>query len=146
MYKNLNEMGAIYGLKFTAHDLLSNSRPSILLGEYIHLHYPAQEDAYHASVFSAYFSEGKDIGQSKILADLLQKLGIDSNVLANALNDPACQIRMKENAQSSAAMQVTGTPTFFIGNERIVGAQPYPRLLAVARRALGLDDTNQNDF
>ena len=53
---------------------------------------------------------------------------------------------MQENAQAAAAKGVTGTPTFFIRNERVVGAQPYPQLLAAARRALGLEAADPNDF
>jgi len=64
------------------------------------------------------------------------KLGIDSQVLPTALNDVTSQNRMQENAQAATSNRVTGTPTFFISNERIVGAQPYPQLLAAARRAL----------
>ena len=146
MYESLNRMGAISGLKFVAQDKLSNSYSAILLGEYIHLHHPEQENSYHDAVFKAYFSEGKDIGQLEILSDILAELGIDPKILLTALNDVACQTRMQENAQAAVANGVTGTPTFFICNERVVGAQPYPHLLAAARRALGLKPSTQNDL
>jgi len=146
MYENLNQMGTTLGLKFVAQDRLSNSYSAIVLGEYIHLHHPKQESRYHDAVFKAYFSEGKDIGLLDILSDLLVELGIDPKVLPTALNDVASQTRMQENAQAAAANGVTGTPTFFIGTERIVGAQPYPHLLAAARRALGLKTAHQNDL
>lgn len=146
MYENLNQMGTIFGLKFVPHDRLSNSHSAILLGEYIHLHHPEQENCYHDEVFKAYFSESKDIGQLEILSDLLEKLGIDPIVLPTALNDIACQTRMQENAQTAVTNGVTGTPTFFIGNESVVGAQPYPRLLATARRALGLEAPDPNNL
>ena len=146
MYENLNQMGTTLGLKFVAQDRLSNSYSAILLGEYIHLHHPEQESRYHDAVFKAYFSEGKDIGQLDILSDLLVELGIDPKVLPTALNDVASQTRMQENAQAATANGVTGTPTFFIGPERVVGAQPYPHLLAAARRALGLKPAHQNDL
>jgi len=144
MYENLNQMGTTLGLKFVAQDRLSNSHSAILLGEYIHLHHPEQENNYHDAVFKAYFSEGKDIGQPEILSDLLQELGIDLKVLPTALNDIAAQTRMQKNAQTAVDNGVTGTPTFFIGNERVVGAQPYPSLLAAARCALGLEAADPN--
>ena len=142
MYENLNQMGTIFGLKFVPRERLSNSHSAILLGEYIHHFHPDHENGYHDAVFKAYFSEGKDIGQPEILSELLQELGIAPEVLPNALNDHVCQTRMKENAQKAEANRVTGTPTFYIGSERVVGAQPYPRLLAAAHRALGLDTTD----
>jgi predicted DsbA family dithiol-disulfide isomerase len=146
MYENLNQMGTILGLKFVAQDTLSNSYLAILLGEYIHLHHPEQESGYHDAVFNAYFSEGKDIGQLEILSDILAELGLDPKVLPTALNDVASQTRMQGNAQAAIAKGVTGTPTFFIRNERVVGAQPYPHLLAAARRALGLEATDPSDL
>jgi len=146
MNENLNQMGATFGLKFLSNDWLSNSHSAILLGEYIHLHHPEQENGYHDAVFKAYFSEGKDIGQPEILSELLVKLGIDPIALPTALNDIVCQTRMQENAQTAVAKGVTGTPTFLIGNERVVGAQPYQRLLAASRRALGLEAADPNDF
>jgi len=139
-------MGTAFGLKFVAQDRLSNSHSAILLGEYIHLHHPEQEDGYHDAMFKAYFSEGKDIGQREILLDLLQKLGIDPIVLPTALNDIAAQTRMQKNAQTAIDNGVTGTPTFFIGNERVVGAQPYPTLLAAAHCALGLEAADPTIF
>jgi len=144
MYENLNQMGKTFDLKFVAQDRLSNSHLAILLGEYIHLHHPEQENGYHDAVFKAYFSEGKDIGQREILSDLLQELGIDPKVLPTALNDIASQTCMQKNAQAAIDNGVTGTPTFFICNERVVGAQPYPTLLATARRALGLEAADPN--
>jgi len=144
IYENLNQMGTTFGLKFVAQDRLSNSHIAILLGEYIHLHHPEQETGYHDAVFKAYFSEGKDIGEREILSDLLQELEIDPKVLPTALNDIAAQTRMQKNAQKAVDNGVTGTPTFFICNERVVGAQPYPSLLAAARRALGLEAADPN--
>lgn len=146
MIENLNQMGATFGLKFVPYDKLSNSRSAILLGDYLHLHHPEQENSYHDQVFKAYFSEGKDIGQLETLSALLKGLGIDPLVLPTALNDVAAQTRMRENAQTAVANKVTGTPTFFIGNERVVGAQPYPDLLVVARRAIGLEASDPNYF
>lgn len=137
MYIHLNEMGSQYGLKFSAHDLLSNSRLGILLGDYIHLNAPEHDQKYHEAVFKAYFTESQNISDQAVLANILEQVGLNPNILALAINDPTSKARMQENAHSAMRAQVTGTPTFFIGNERIVGAQPYPSLLAAARRALG---------
>ncbi len=158
MYENLNQMGTIFGLEFVAQDRLSNSHSAILLGEYIHLHHPEQENGYHDAVFKAYFNEGKDIGQPEILSDLLKELGIAPKVLPTALNDHAVQTRMQENAQTAEANGVTGTPTFYIGNERVPSQRrsyqafqyyaegvlrfqnkhPFPSLLLLPQRKVSL--------
>ncbi|MHB8072464.1 hypothetical protein [Desulfosporosinus fructosivorans] len=41
---------------------------------------------------------------------------------------------------------VTGTPTFFIGIEHVVGAQPYPDLLLATRRAIELEASDPSYF
>lgn len=146
MYGHLNEMGKQYGINFSANDRLSNSRLSILLGEYIHLNTPEHEDNYHDAIFRAYFSEGRNIGDQEVLSELLQQMGMSADALSRALHDPASEDRMRENSQSAHRLGVTGTPTFFIGKERVVGAQPYPNLLLAARRALGLTPNNPNDL
>lgn len=146
MYESLNEMGLQYGLNFADHDWLSNSRPATLLGEYIHLQSPDYEDAYHEAVFKAYFTDGKNIGDQLVLSDILHQLGLNPVTLSVALNDPASEAHMQKNSQAATLARVTGTPTFFIGTERVVGAQPYSHLLAAAHRALGLTLDNYNDL
>lgn len=146
MYEHLNEMGMQYGLNYKANDWLSNSRRAILLGEYIRIHIPDHEDPYHEAVFKAYFTESQNIGDKVVLSAILQQLGMKADILSVALNDPASEARMHENSKAAILARVTGTPTFFIGNERVVGAQPFPRLLAAAQRALGLTPVNSNDL
>lgn len=146
MFENLNQMGMQYGIKFTANDWLSNSRQAILLGEYIHLHTPEHEDAYHEAIFKAYFTNGQDIGNQEVLSAILNQLGMNPDTLSLALTDQASAARVKENSEAAFQARVTGTPTFFIGNQRIVGAQPYPQLLAAAKRASGLAPKSTGDF
>lgn len=146
MYAHLNEMGRQYDINFTAHDWLANSRLAILLGEYIRLRSPDLQDSYHEAVFKSYFTEGQNIGDQTVLANILQQLGLEPDTLSKALIDPASKARMQENSQSAIRGRVTGTPTFFIGNERVVGAQPFESLLAAAQRALGFLPSSPNDF
>lgn len=146
MYENLNKLGLQYGIKFSPQDRLSNSRLAILLGEYIRLHSHEHEDAYHEAIFKAYFTDGQDIGDQAVLSTILNQLGMKPDTLSLALNDPASEGRMQENSNAAFQARVTGTPTFFIGDLRVVGAQPYPRILAAGKRALGLAPENSDDF
>lgn len=137
-YQDLNKTGEPYGIKFVPRERLSNSHIAILLGEYIHLNEPSYEDAYHEAVFRAYFTERQDIGDKEVLAAILLKLGMDPDILPKALNDPASEARMQESSQAAHSKKIAATPTFFIANERVVGAQSYSRLLAAGKRALGM--------
>jgi protein-disulfide isomerase len=68
------------------------------------------------------------------------------DTLSLALKDQGSAARVKENSEAAFQARVTGTPTFFIGNQRVVGAQPYPQILAAAKRALGLAPKSTEDF
>jgi protein-disulfide isomerase len=50
------------------------------------------------------------------------ELGLDAGRFRKALGDPATRARVEEDARAAAAAGVTGTPTFLVNGERVVGA------------------------
>lgn len=134
-YHYLNQMGEPYGITFAKQERLSNSRKAILIGEYIKLNSPNHYKAYHDALFDSYFTEGKNIGDITVLSDILQGLGLNDEVISKALLDPLSEEHLVKNSKSAITDNITGTPTFLIGNERVEGAQPYSVLLAAAKRA-----------
>lgn len=131
MTKHLRAMGASYGIGFADFSLLSSSRNAHLAALY------AQEqgafDALHPLLFSAYFSHGQDIGDVDLLVQLGRDAGLGEDGLRAALQNNSYVERLAGAQEEAAALEVTGVPTFFIGEkERIVGAQP----IEVFRKAL----------
>mgnify|MGYP006268797089 CR=1 FL=1 len=123
MTRRLNGMGAPFGLAFRKIVNISNSRLSLEAGEF------AKEqgrfDAFHHEVFRTYFSEGKDIGDIDVLAQIGKDSGVDSAALRSALETGRYRKRLDTVKAEAVGLHVTAAPTFIVNDaNRIVGAQP----------------------
>jgi predicted DsbA family dithiol-disulfide isomerase len=132
MMEHLRNMGASFGITFADRPFLSNSRPALIAAEL------ARElgrfQPVHEAIFSAYFSQGFDIGDLDVLSDIVRNAGLDAAVLKNAVRNSTYASRLQQAQQEAVQAGVTGVPTFIIAGKRtIVGAQP----LDVFRKALG---------
>jgi predicted DsbA family dithiol-disulfide isomerase len=84
------------------------------------------------AIFRAYFSEGLDIGDHRVLTDIAASVGFDRTRVGAMLasNDGYADVRKLEAASASAA--VNAVPYVKLGSEIVSGAQP----VQVFRRAL----------
>jgi len=123
-YGRFNKVGADYGLTFNPVTFLPNTKLALMATEYAKDQGLFEE--FHAGVFKAYFSEGKNIGSQEVILEIAVSLGLDKSQVAAALVDPQYQKRLEDNRQAGLKWQVTGLPTFIIQDQqRIVGAQSY---------------------
>ena len=95
----------------------------------------AQQAALIERVFSAYFLEGEDIGDTAVLARQARACGLDPDRLASA--DAQAAPRIAGEAEAALG----GVPTF-VFNEALAlsGAQPPEVLLQALLRASGAED------
>ena len=95
-------------------------------------------DAYHRALFTAYFGEGRDIGDMSVLSDLGVAVGLDVEAVEEALASGRYTALVNESTEEARGSGITGTPTFiFEDGERrlpIVGAQEYRVFQNVAQR------------
>ena len=95
-------------------------------------------DAYHRALFSAYFGEGRDIGDVSVLSELGVGVGLEASALEEALASGRYAALVNEATEEARGSGITGTPTFiFEDGERrlpIVGAQEYAVFQNVAQR------------
>lgn len=95
------------------------------------------------AIFRAYFTEGRDIGNTGVLTDIAVSVGLDSVRVKElfASQDGFEQVRKMEAA--SALESVTVVPYVKLGSEVVSGAQPVPvfrrALRAAAHREIGAD-------
>jgi len=82
-------------------------------------------DEYHQAVFHAYFADGRNIGEISILLDLAKRIGLPPLEAKKVLESRKFQHAVDRDWARSQAMGVTAVPTFFIGDQSLVGAQPY---------------------
>ena len=88
-----------------------------------------------AAIHRAYFEEGRDIGDTAVLAALGAEADLDSAAVAAALADPAARAEVAAAAEEGRALGSTGVPFFVIdGRLAVSGAQPPQRLLDAMRQ------------
>lgn len=78
-----------------------------------------------SALFKAYFTQGRDIGDAEILADIAGSNGMDRDVVARLLATDADADDIRARDADARAKGVQAVPTFVIANQHVVpGAQP----------------------
>lgn len=84
-----------------------------------------KQTAAVSSLFKAYFTEGRDIGNRETLADIADGIGLDASVILRLLQSDADEEMIRERDAHSRKMGVNSVPTFIVANKHAVpGAQP----------------------
>lgn len=138
MHDMLRARAAEFGLPFAPPQLLSNSRRVILAAEYARDH--ARFPEFSRRVFSAYFAEGRNIGDLEVLQAAAEEVGLDPEDLKRSLLAGEHVDRLRSAEADARKLGITGVPTFFISGASshdsaspvmaqassriIVGAQP----------------------
>jgi len=82
-------------------------------------------DEWHDAVFRAYFVEGKNIAKIEELAGLTKSVGLSPDEARIGLQSRSFREAVDADWVRSYQMGITAVPTFVIGRETVVGAQPY---------------------
>jgi predicted DsbA family dithiol-disulfide isomerase len=82
-------------------------------------------DEFHDAVFRAYFVDGQNIAQMDVLAGLAQEVGLSADEARIVLRERSLREAVDADWVRSHQMGITAVPTFVMGREAVVGAQPY---------------------
>jgi len=94
-------------------------------------------DAFREAGMNAYWRHGKNLEDDVVVHDIAAAAGIDPEAAVAATRDHRYLARVDAVRRESVAAGVTGIPTFFIGDQVVVGCQPYEHLAAAVERAGG---------
>jgi predicted DsbA family dithiol-disulfide isomerase len=84
-----------------------------------------RQNAIVAALFRAYWKEGRDIGNTGVLADIAAAAGMDRAVTARLLDSEADADDIRARDQDARNKGVSAVPTFLIAQQYVVsGAQP----------------------
>lgn len=78
---------------------------------------------YHDKLFEGY-TRGRSIGDATVLENIASELGLDEDVFSECLDSGSKEELVKQHIEEANELGVQGTPTFFVGDNKIVGAQP----------------------
>ena len=89
---------------------------------------------FHMEGFKAYFADGRNIAEKEVLLNLIERAGLDVKEGAQVIETRAFSDAVDADWALSKTKQVTAVPTFFMGPDRLVGAQPYEVLEKMVKR------------
>lgn len=122
MMDGLMEMAEEEGVELAPVRQLANSHQALLLAEAVKKE--GREIFYklNQTLYEEYFVAGRNIGDIEVLKNIAEASGVSDEVVNRARTDPEVEYTLKMNMQMAVKAGVTGTPTFFIGQQRLTGA------------------------
>jgi predicted DsbA family dithiol-disulfide isomerase len=86
-------------------------------------------------LFRAYFSEGRDVGDHRVLGELAGEVGLDGAAITARLGTEDDKDAVKAEIDEAYQIGVTGVPTFILGGKYgVVGAQSVEALTEAIRQ------------
>jgi predicted DsbA family dithiol-disulfide isomerase len=140
VHDNLTRLGAEVGVPF-AFDKIKRSPNTLDAHRLIRWAAPAGVQAEVADrLFKAYFVEGRDIGDRKVLIEIASACGLDAGEVEKLLADGADSDLVRQEIEQAQAMGVSGVPFFIFGGRLGVPGAQEPSVLrqamAEARQAM----------
>jgi predicted DsbA family dithiol-disulfide isomerase len=90
------------------------------------------QNAVVDAMFTAYFVEGRDIGDADVLADIADSCGMDASVVLRLLATDEDRRDVVDRDAAARGMGVSSVPTFIVASQHAVpGAQPTELWLQV---------------
>ena len=93
-------------------------------------------DRFREAAMDAYWRGGQNLEDHGVVREIAREVDLDPDRAVAAMDDPAYLARVDAIRRESINAGVTGIPTFFIGDQVVVGCQPY-RVLAEAVEKAG---------
>lgn len=118
---------------------ISNTRRALTIAEFAREQ--GKLDAFRNSTMEAYWLEAMNIDDDVDLRKIAARIGLTPDEALRAADDKKYLRRVDTMRAEATRMGVTGVPTFFIGDECVVGCQPYEIIAAAARKAGALLST-----
>ncbi|MEP4198155.1 MAG: DsbA family oxidoreductase [Aliishimia sp.] len=95
------------------------------------------------ALFQAYFVDGRDIGDTEVLADLADSVGMDAAVVSRLLASDSDRSDISDRDAHSRKMGISSVPTFIVAQQHAVpGAQPPELWTKVINELLAQDLEN----
>jgi predicted DsbA family dithiol-disulfide isomerase len=132
--EHMRQFAARFGVTGIVHpDRMPNTRRVLAMAEYARAQGVLEE--FRRAGMEAHWRHGKDLESNDDLRAIAESVGLDGAAALAASEDPRYVAEIDRKLAEAAEHGVTGIPTFFIGDEVVVGCQPYEVLAAAADRA-----------
>ncbi|MEX0844675.1 MAG: DsbA family oxidoreductase [Balneolaceae bacterium] len=124
MNANMTKMASSAGLDYN----MDAVKPTNSFNAHQLIHFAKEhgkQDKMKEALLSAYFVEGKHIGEAEVLADLAKKVGLNKDEAKEVLQTNSYSSKVVKDVEEAHQLGIQGVPFFFI-NEKygLSGAQP----------------------
>ncbi len=126
MLQRLKQTANNLGLPFGERRMSFNSRRAQEAAKWAESQ--GKADAFHHAVFRAYFVDGKNLYEIETLAAAADAIGLAGGMLSEAIQRQTYRAAVDRDWLRSRQLGVAAVPTFRLGGEMLVGAQPYENL------------------
>ncbi len=124
MWRDMARLCARRGLAFARPDPFP--QPSLLAARVATALPQAQRPAFTRAVYVAEFGQGRQIGESEVIADILAAIGADPGEALSLAGGEATKSRLRAETEAAIAAGVFGAPSFvtadgelFWGDDRL---------------------------
>jgi predicted DsbA family dithiol-disulfide isomerase len=124
-HARLNALLDAEGLPHGPRDRTYNSRLAQELGKWGDSKGAPQ---LHDALYRAYFVDGRNIGDPEVLVRVAASAGLPEDEACRVLDERSFREAVDRDWARAREIGVTGVPTYVIGDEGVVGAQPYETL------------------
>ena len=132
--EQLRQFAARFGVTGIVHpDRIPNTRRVLALAE--HARGQGKLDEFRRAGMEAHWRHGSGLESDDDLRAVAEGVGLDGDAALAASDDPRYLTEVDARIAEAQAAGVTGIPTFVIGDEVVVGCQPYEVLRDAALRA-----------
>lgn len=87
-----------------------------------------KQQATVGALFEAYFTQGRDIGDRDVLADIADSVGLDASVILRLLGSDSDIEDIRNRDTKAREMGVTSVPTFIVAGKHAVPGAQSPEL------------------
>ncbi len=136
MMDGLMQMADEEGVKLAPSRRLANSHCALLLAEAVKKEGREVFYKLNSRLYEEYFVAGKNIGDIDVLKAIAKASGVSEETVNCTWADPEVENTLKMNMQMAVKAGVTGTPTFFIGQQRLTGAVSFEKMFQAAESAV----------
>ncbi len=121
MLTNLQRIAKGENIPLSKLSFITNSKDALLLAEAAK--HCGRDTFYklHEKLFSAYFVDGKNIGDKKVLINIAESCEIDKKTIDSAWTDEKYRQRLLENFNSARKHNIQSVPSFVFGDRVLTG-------------------------
>ncbi|NUC73569.1 DsbA family oxidoreductase [Haloterrigena sp. SYSU A558-1] len=105
-----------------------DSLPAQQASWYVKQEYPEQWAAFDEAIYGALWQDGRDIGDTDVLADLAETVGLPVDEIRSAIDDDGLRTELEDRFQAAQRRGITGVPTFVYEDHAARGAVPPAQL------------------